>query len=161
MPIGNNCIDETVIATIQRLFQDWTLEQLVNHSIQLNLLLIPFLYKRFQIPFTLTAGWFEVGPKRAFYHDESYLKRLISGMDPNEYMEGLHLHFWLTSAAMEIIDISLPYLLPSAIGKEMNRVIHCRNNEPNPAIIYHPMVVGSEFLEKIGSFAESSSVAEC
>lgn len=73
---------------------------------------------RITYPFTLTMGWLEDGDKKLYFHAESYLEQLLSGMKTKDYLDGLQLHFWLNSPAMEILDVCLYTMVGKASKNE-------------------------------------------
>lgn len=111
------------------------------------------------IPFTLTGGWVEDGPRRICQHGDEYLKPLIErGALAGDLISGLNMHFWLTSPAHEILDIFLAGMIARAMtipaaDDRARGVIYYANDEPDTDVrfISHPTIVGEEFLEKIGA----------
>jgi hypothetical protein len=63
------------------------------------------------------------------------------------------MHIWLTSPAFEIIDVCLPTQLAKPIGDEhlLRQILYYSNHETKLSVIYHPTVVGDDFLVRIGA----------
>ena len=74
-------------------------------------------------------------------------------MKVNDYLNGLPLHFWLTSPAFEVLDVCLYTVLARVLNKPefVGGVICYSNTEQKPEILYHPTITGAAFLERIGA----------
>ena len=104
------------------------------------------------IPFILTFGWFEHMGKEAYRHSEELLRTMIRDGFASFQPEGLPLHVWLTSPACEVLDVTLPTTMAAAGAEELSGgIIYISNRQPEPPVIYHPTVLGVEFLDKIGA----------
>lgn len=99
--------------------------QVGNDEAGFNQQLRNFIEERLAARFTLTAGWCE-------------RERASAG--------GPELHFWLTSAAWEVLDVARARSCHAAGGRDES--VFYRNAEKWPGIIYHPVLIGSEVLEK-------------
>jgi hypothetical protein len=69
----------------------------------------------------------------------------------------LSLHAWLTLPSMEIIDFSLPtsYAVVNGYRAERGGVIANHADKLSGGMQYHPMLIGEEFLIKIGAMVET------
>jgi hypothetical protein len=158
--VRKNCVDLAMLGpALNEFTEKCTLQEMVLGSLEFTVKLGRHLTEKLGIPFTLTAGWFEDGPRKVYQHDDEYLKQLINrGFTVGEFTRGIDLHFWLTSPAFEILDLFLMGMIAMAAKlpanlPEARSVIYYANNEPDKEVrfIYHPTIVGEEFLEKIGA----------
>jgi hypothetical protein len=104
------------------------------------------------VPLTITTGWIEQGGQSRYVNDHALLERLLKKDPSVDTSRGLPLHVWLTSPAFEIIDIALPTIMArNGGGRELaGGVLYLSNQDPKPSVIYHPTVLGEEFLYRIG-----------
>jgi len=104
--------------------------------------LITYLRGISSIPIVLTMGWYELNGRRQFEHSRSFAVRAIEGRarDPKH---PLPVHAWLTSHALEIIDVTNPELRdPTAHRhKRQETALYCRCPCPNDHVIYHPTAI--------------------
>jgi len=155
--VRKNCTDlDRLTPVLQEFMADYTMEDVANRSIEVNLKLIPFLAEKLGIPFTFTVGWFDDRGKQVYRHDETLLQELLKGMKSADYFKGLPLHFWLTSPAFEVLDVCLYTILAQVMRKPeiAGGVIYYSNTEPKPEIVYHPTIVGTDFLTRIGAVVD-------
>jgi hypothetical protein len=81
------------------------------------------------------------------------LKRLQNDAISVFTAEGLPMHVPHTSPASEVVDVTLPTTLASVTGASYlaGRILYLSNQESKPSVIYHPTVIGVDFLDKIGA----------
>lgn len=152
--VRKDCVDlARLTPVLQGFLGDYTLEDIATRPIELHYRLIPLLHEKLGIPFNFTVGWFDDNGKHVYRHDEKLIEELLTGMKSDHYLNGLPIHSWLTSPAFEILDVGLHSLLAHVTGKpdHAGGVIYYSNTEQKPEIIYHPTVVGEDFLERIGA----------
>ncbi len=107
------------------------------------------------IPFQLTIGWIELEGRTRFKHDEDLIARFLALREEAWRREGLPFHLWLTSPALEILDVTFAMNLGWARSREecarliIYQSIHDLQREP----IYHPTLVGEQFFARIGIVA--------
>lgn len=115
----------------------------VHHIIQLH------LQNELGIKAYFTLGYFTLNGNDVYLQtEESLQKLLVDGANPI----AVDFHAWLTLPSLEILDITLPTTC-AAIGGDQNlrgRIISRHYSELNEGLDYHPMLVGIEYLEKMG-----------
>lgn len=95
-----------------------------------------------------TLGYIECPGQNFFYQTEDTL----NGMLKNKVTDSVSLHAWLTLPSMEIIDLTfftsyaVRNKLPEGIG-----MINCKHGDINDGTLYHPLLIGNDFLIKIGA----------
>lgn len=152
--VRKDCVQmERVQPVLQQYLGRYTQEDVVGQAFAINVQLVPLLAAKLGLPFTLTMGWFEHDGKRPYEHGEELIARLLKHGLGAFATEGLPLHVWLTSAACEVLDVTLPTTLAEITGQGAlgGGVIYLSNQTIAPEIIYHPTVVGEDFLVKIGA----------
>ncbi len=158
--VRKNCVEIGKIAEVlNQVTEGHEVDELHARSIEFIIKAKVAILANLGIPFTLTGGWFEDGPRKVYQHTDEYLKRLINqGMLAGDFMQGIQLHFWLTSPAHEILDLFLAGMIARAMklpasDPRARGVIYYANDKPDSdvSVIYHPTIVGEEFLEIIGA----------
>lgn len=102
------------------------------------------------IPIYYTIGYIQFNDEVMFHQSEASLKKLLTeGINENT----INLHTWLTLPSMEILDFTLPTTLGKVSGnKEMyGKTIIKHPSKLTNGMEYHPLIVGEEFLYKIGA----------
>ena len=68
------------------------------------------------------------------------------------WREGLPFHIWLTSPALEILDVTFAMNLGWAKTREEcgRLIIYQSHHDVSKEPIYHPMLVGEQFFARIG-----------
>lgn len=94
-----------------------------------------------------TIGYVTLDGRDVYHQTEDSLKRLLSnGID----LRSANLHAWLTLSSMEIIDMTLPtsYGVINNKKEMLGQVIAKHYSEMKGGMSYHPMIIGTEYLEK-------------
>lgn len=124
-------------------------DELVGQCMSINLSALPLLTEWLQCPVYYTIGWIDNGTEKGIYKfDDDFIEeKLTSG-----HKESLiNLHVWLTLPSMEIIDLTIctswAVLNHSEEGK--GRVL-IKNADDLTDIKYRPMLIGDDFLFRIG-----------
>ncbi|MCM8531906.1 MAG: hypothetical protein NE330_12145 [Lentisphaeraceae bacterium] len=104
--------------------------------------------KRTGIENYFTIGYISVGDSKFFYNDEPQLQSLMNG----ECKSVVDIHAWLTLPSMEIIDLSFCTSYGSINNDDrfIGRYTLSHADELQ-GIKYVPMIVGIDFLQKIGA----------
>lgn len=103
---------------------------------------------RSQVYFTI--GHVEFDGDSLFYQSEQSLKNMLKhGIDG----PSVNIHAWLTLPSMEILDFSFgtSYAVATGDKRGMGAVIVNHADNLTGGMKYHPMVIGSEYLHKIGA----------
>lgn len=163
--VRKNCVDLTKVASVlDDLTRNHSVDELHSRSVEFVVRFHQLLLDRLNIPFELTGGWVEHGHRKLFQHGDEYLRPLIEhGLRAGDFVTGLKMHYWITSPSREIIDIFLAGMIARASGipagdPRTRGVVYYANDEPDTDVdfIYHPTVIGHEFLEKIGALLPAS-----
>jgi hypothetical protein len=94
-----------------------------------------------------TIGYVTLNGRDIYHQTEDSLKRLLSdGIDSRS----TNLHAWLTLSSMEIIDMTLPTSYGAINNKNemLGLDITKHYSELKGDMSYHPMIIGTEYLEK-------------
>lgn len=152
--VAQDCLDMDQIAPIlQESLGELTLEQVAAQCIAINLRLIPLIKSRLGVSLVLTVGWFEHAGNRLYEHGEELLLELLKGNIGQYHSVGFPLHCWLTSPAYEVLDVTLWTTIGSVSPSNrhlIGQVIYNSRHNASPDIIYHPTVVGEEFILRSG-----------
>ena len=108
------------------------------------------LEKLFNIPIYYTIGYVQIDDNKMFYNSEESLKELlVQGMLKNT----VNIHVWLTLPSMEILDFSFPTTYGKVTGNKnmYGRTIILHPDNLTGGMSYHPMLIGDDFLFKIGA----------
>jgi hypothetical protein len=70
------------------------------------------------LPFHLTIGWIEQQGRARFQHDEDLIACFLALKEEAWRRKGLPFHIWLTSPALEIIDVTFAMNLGWAKSRE-------------------------------------------
>jgi hypothetical protein len=148
-----DCLD---MDRIQPVLQDYvgrySQAEIIGQAFAINVQLVSLLADKIGLPLTLTMGWFDHAGKQPYQHDEAFIEKLLQEGAGKYLTERLPLHVWLTSPACEVLDVTLPTTLAEVTGSRnlAGGVVYLSNRTVAPGIIYHPTVVGGDFLMKIG-----------
>ena len=152
--VEKDCVNvEIITPVVHKYLDEFSDDDALGQAYAVNVNIIPYLYDETGIPFTLTMGWFEHMGKDLYRHNDRMLRTMLREGIACHQLDGIPLHVWLTSPACEVLDVTLPTTIASASGAEelIGGIIYVSNRETDPPVIYHPTVVGVEFLEKIGA----------
>lgn len=111
-----------------------------------------------QTPLYYTLGYVEFEKRPIFYTELARLERNLG--DPVSGIGPIDLHAWLTTPNLEIIDLTFATTygvvknIPSVIGRSSFQ----HYSEFNDNMVYHPQLIGDDYLKKIGAIADYSSL---
>jgi hypothetical protein len=106
-----------------------------------------------KVPILYTLGYVHTPPVDRFRQTEEQLVALLkTGLDSR----AVNLHVWLTLPTMEILDISLATSMAVANNWTSGHgsAISGHADRLNSGMRYHPMLIGEDFLRKIGGLLE-------
>lgn len=119
--------------------------------LSLHMRIMPLLQKYLSCPVYFTIGHISLGEDNSFFkQSESSLKNMLIEGAPGP---SISLHAWLTLPIMEILDFSFPttYAVKNKLDQGVGSVIATHPSDLSGDMMYHPMLVGYEFLQKIGA----------
>ena len=107
-----------------------------------------------QTPLYYTLGYVEFEKRPVFYTDEKELKSKLG--NPMSGDGAINLHAWLTTPNMEIIDLTFAttYGIVNNIPSVIGRCSLQHYSEFNENMVYHPQLVGEDYLKQIGAFVD-------
>jgi hypothetical protein len=150
--VARDCVDpHRTLTVLLDYFDSHRSVELVGQTVAINLALIPRLMAATGVPFQLTIGWIEQQGRVRFKHDEDLVARFLALKEDAWLREGLPFHLWLTSPALEILDVTFAMNLGWAKTREdcarliIYQSLHDYAKEP----IYHPTLVGEAFVNRI------------
>lgn len=152
--VEKNCLDmERVGAALQKFFTGCTAEDIAQQGFAHNVNLVPFLNAELETPTILTIGWIELNGRPHYKHDDELLRILLRDGALSFGGSGIPLHMWLTSLACEVLDVSFASTFAAQSGDRdiAGRVMYQPNDNRDPDVVYHPTVVGIDFVDKIGA----------
>jgi hypothetical protein len=126
------------------------MEEIVAQCLSFHYRVIPAVEVALGVPCYFTIGHVELAGGRYFEKSEEELRQLLShGMSGTS----VGLHAWLTLPTMEILDFVFPssYAVYNNIAQGRGQVIAEHGDSLPPSISFHPMLVGPEFLFRIGA----------
>ncbi len=100
-----------------------------------------------------TIGYVETPERLMFHQSENSLKDILTkGINGSS----LDIHAWLTLPTMEIMDFSLPtsYAIINDMKEGVGGLIANHADALTGGMKYHPMLIGDDFLRKIGGLLE-------
>jgi hypothetical protein len=154
LAIRKDCLKlECARGPLQRLFDRYSVEEIAEQALAINIQLLPDLSAALGVPLTLTGGWFETARKPCYQHGRELIRELLTHGIEHYGAAGIPMHFWFTSPAAEVLDVLLPAVMAVSTGNihATTGVIYLSNRESNLPVIYHPTILGADFLEKIGA----------
>ncbi|HLH13509.1 MAG TPA: hypothetical protein VKV16_01870 [Solirubrobacteraceae bacterium] len=127
-------------------------EALIGQTLAIHFALIPRLYAATGVHFELTVGWIVRQGKPLFQHDETLIRVFLREKLAAWQRLGVPFHLWLTSPALEILDVTFAMNCGWAKSREdCSRLILYRCEHHAPADpVYHPTIVGPDFFEQTG-----------
>lgn len=126
------------------------IEELVGECLSIHLKLREPLSRIVNAPCFYTIGYVETAEGNMFHQTDESLKALLrDGMQSLT----LNIHAWLTLPTMEIIDFSLPttYAVVNRNKQGIGGIIANHADLLVGGLKYHPMLIGEDFLWKIGA----------
>jgi len=152
--VRQDCVDWTrAEQALQRFIGPYRDEEIATQALAINDALLPVLSAACGIPFQLTLGWYELSGKSSYKHGPELPERLLKEGIAEIIADGLPMHIWLTSPAFEIIDVSLPTQLAKPLEDTnlLRQILYYSSETTKLSVIYHPTVVGDDFLVRIGA----------
>jgi hypothetical protein len=152
--VRQDCVDwARAEPALQRFMGPYRDEDIATQALAINDALLPILSAACGIPFQLTLGWYEYAGQASYKHGTELPEGLLRNGIAEVIAGGLPMHIWLTSPAFEIIDVSLPAQLAKPIGDAnlLRQILYYSNQKTKLSVIYHPTVVGDDFLVRIGA----------
>lgn len=155
--------DENMPKLVEKVYEEFGVlgpKDVVQQCFGLHLMLRDLVSELFECEsyYTLGSVELESGKPLVFHQSEDDIRGLLdnglSGCD-------LNLHAWLTLPSMEILDFSLPTSLNVILGWndiEPGSVVSGHADELEGDLRYHPMLIGEDFLRKIGALIEFRAV---
>jgi hypothetical protein len=129
------------------------IEELVGECLSIHLRLREPLSRIVNAPCIYTIGYVETAERNMFHQTDESLKALLrDGMQSLT----LNIHAWLTLPTMEIVDFSLPTTY-AVVNRDQQGVGAIIANHPDSLVRglkYHPMLVGVDFLRRIGALKD-------
>jgi hypothetical protein len=155
--VAKDCVDpDRTLAVLLDYFDRHTPDELVGQTAAINIALIPLLLEATGVPFQLTIGWIELDGKPKWQHGDDIIRRFMTEKLSARQREGIPFHLWLTSPACEIVDVTFAMNLGWSRNREecarlvIYKSAHSSQGEP----IYHPTLVGEDFLRQKGLLIE-------
>ncbi len=98
-----------------------------------------------------TIGYVDIPNCTLFKQDENSLQKMLESGVPSS--KKLNLHAWLTLPSSEILDFSLSTTLANKfdIKDGLGGLLYGHADEFKNDIKYHPLLVGDDFLRKLGA----------
>jgi len=108
-----------------------------------------YLNTKAKIPSILTFGYVTLSGEDYFKQDEDYYMSLVK---KPSLKESENIHAWVTLKSGEIIDptFATSYAFAHGIEEMKGSVVSGHAEKLNAGMSYHPMIAGSDFLNKAG-----------
>jgi hypothetical protein len=154
MLVRKNCVDpDRTLAVLLDYFDQHRPVELVGQTVAIHFALIPLLLRETAVRFQLTLGWIEQKGRARMKHDEDLIARFLALKEEAWRREGLPFHLWLTSPALEVLDVTFAMNLGWAKSREecAQLVIYQAADDSPKEPIYHATLVGEEFFDRIGA----------
>lgn len=151
--VRKNCIDLTkALPVIIDYFNQHSGDQLVGQTMAIHNTLLPLLCDALGVPLQLTIGWIEFDGTPRMQHGEALIQRFLTEKLAAWHREGVPFHLWLTSPALEVLDLTFALNLGWAQSAEdcARRVIYQSLDAPCSNPVYHPTLVGDDFFVQSG-----------
>lgn len=152
---SNNFLDSSIfedklVQFCKTHLSSFSVDQISGQCIKVHFEFKEILEKILNIPIYYTIGYIKINNDVMFHQSEDSLRKILTeGINGNK----INLHTWLTLPSMEILDFSFPTTYGKVIGnKDMyGRTIIKHPKELTGGMEYHPMLIGEEFLYRIGA----------
>jgi hypothetical protein len=156
--VRKNCIDlAKALPVIVDYFNRHSGEGLVGQTMAIyDMLLPPLCAALGRVPLQLTIGWIEFDGTPRMQHGEALIQRFLTEKWAAWHREGVPFHLWLTSPALEVLDVTFALNLGWATSAEdcARRVIYQPLHAPRGNPIYHPTLVGDDFFVQSGAIVD-------
>lgn len=152
------CVNQELTGSvILDYFDRHTPEDLKGQTLAINADLVYLLWHKTHVPFEITFGVVDFKGKRYGEFSENIIHRYLTDKQVAWMRDGVLCHVWLTSPALEVLDITWAMNLGFCTTRAqcsrsiLYKALNISHNEPP---IYHPMIVGEDFLYKTGCVIE-------
>lgn len=149
--------DVNCLKVIQKISSQHTAEEISQQCFWYMYQVKDILENALASPLYYTLGYVQFNGNPVFYTPESELRnKMVTSV---EVGEGFNLHAWLTTPNMEIIDLtfgttySIVNNRPEVIGRCALQHYSAFDNN----MIYHPQLIGNDYLKRIGTLIEVRS----
>jgi hypothetical protein len=132
---------------------DAAAEDVAAQCLSYHMRLLPILSDYFKTELTYTIGHVSMGAETLFEQSENQMQALIaSGVEHPQ----LKIHAWLTLPTCEIMDFTLPttYAVVNKTRDGYGSVLAGHADKLLNNVYYHPMLIGEDYLRKIGALVE-------
>lgn len=159
-PVLSGINRENCIKVIQEVSSRYTADEISQQCFWYMLNLKPMLEDVLDSPLYYTLGYiqFQYNKKTVFYTSENELRgKLSDGVVPGT---AFNLHAWLTTTHMEIIDLTFgtTYGVVHNIPELIGLCTFKHSSEFDENMVYHPQLIGDDYLKKIGALVEISAL---
>jgi hypothetical protein len=154
--VAKKCVDvDKTLAVLLGYFDAHEPEELMGQTLAIHVALIPLLFEATGVSFELTIGWIELGGKPKCEHGEETIRRFMVDKLAAWHRESVPFHIWLTSPACEVLDVTFGMNNGWAKTREKcARLIVFKVPDQSGDPIYHPTVVGEDFLRQTGGMVD-------
>ena len=125
------------------------IEELVGQCLSIHMKLRDSLSRIVKAPCYYTIGFVETVERNISYQTEESLKKILqTGIQS----QTLDIHAWLTLPTMEIVDFSFltSYAVANRDPRGLGGLIANHADALTGGMKYHPMLIGEDYLRKIG-----------
>ncbi|ELQ9312341.1 hypothetical protein R3D73_005395 [Serratia marcescens] len=149
---------EAALKVIQSIASKHTPEEVSQHCFGYMYFVQDALEEALQTPLYYTLDYVDYEKRPVFYTSEKGLKSKLG--IPMSGVGAINLHAWLTPQNMEIIDLTFAttYGIVNNIPYVIGRCSFQHYTEFNGKMIYHPQLVGEDYLKQIGAFVDSRAL---
>lgn len=142
------------LRVIQEISSRHTAEEISQQCFWYMLTVKDALQKALNTQLYYTLGYVQFNGKPVFYTPENELKgKMLSYV---EMGSALNLHAWLTTPNMEIIDLTFgtTYGIVNNRPDVIGRCAFQHYSAFDDNMVYHPQLIGDDYLKKIGALIE-------
>lgn len=131
-------------------FADRYVSDIALQCLSINLQLRDILSDYFGKEVYYTIGDIGLENRRMYEQTEDSLLSMLENGAPGP---SINLHAWITLPSMEIIDITFPtsYGQVNDIKEMIGATVALHPSELTGGMSYHPMIIGEEFLYRLGA----------
>ncbi|HBB6883811.1 TPA: hypothetical protein ON591_004969 [Citrobacter freundii] len=153
-PFLTNDKSEAALNVIQEIASKHTPEEISQQCFGYMYLVQDALEDALQTPLYYTLGYVDYDKRPVFYTCEETLKSNLG--IPMSGVGAINLHAWLTTPNMEIIDLTFAttYGIVNNVPSVIGRCAFQHYSAFNENMVYHPQLVGEDYLKRIGAFVD-------
>jgi hypothetical protein len=154
LQVQKDCIDAAkATAVIVEYFTEHSLPELTGQIMAIYNTLQPRLMQELGVPLYFTIGWFELNGTPRLQHGDERIQEYLTDKLAAWQRDSVVFHFWLTSPALEVFDATFALNLGWAKSAEdcARRVVYQSAHAAPGNPVYHPMLVGDDFLVQSGA----------